>query len=273
MWPCFTEEEAMRYEFPDALSRGKWIMYQDEPYPESDKRFPTPSGKIEIASKALEKLGWDYLPQHREGGHTPISDPEDFKEHPIIMCTGRPVSSFHEMSHWWPWCDELEPDRYIQIHPQLAKVLGIEDGDYIKLESMRSELDGYAWVTEETDPRQVWVYCSTDEYQPFVPGITNRNVSWLIDDIISDPVYSQVEFKAQLVLVWKKGQDKKEALRKIHEFLKQFPDYPVDRKNELGAYTNKVAMKGAPTWDRKTKKVVWKGVAAEDGNILPFTDD
>jgi len=265
----------MKYEFPDAKIRGKYVMYQDEPYPESDppQRFPTPSGKIEIACQSLKDIGWDYLPQHHEGGHTPVSDPEDFKEHPVILCTGRPVSSFHEMGHWWPWCDELEPDRYIQIHPQLAEVLGIEDGNYVKLESMRSEIDGYAWVTEETDPRQVWVYCSTDEYQPFVPGITNRNVSWVIDDIITDPVYNQAEFKAQLVLVWKKGTDKKEALRKTHEFLKRFPEYPVDREKELGAYVNGVAMKGAPTWDKKTKKVVWNGKAAEDGNVLPFTDD
>lgn len=269
MWPAFTEEEAMKYEFPDAPTRGKYIMYQDEPYPESDKRFPTPSGKIEIASKALEKIGWDYLPQHREGGHTPASDPEDFKQHPIILTTGRPVSSFHEMGHWWPWTDELEPDRYIQVHPGLAEVLGIEDGDYVKLESMRSELDGYAWVTEEVDPREVWVYCSTDEYQPFVPGITNRNVSWLIDDIIKDPVYNQAELKCQLVLVWKKGKDKEESRKKIHQFLKQFPEYPITEK-ELGVYVNRVAIEGAPTWEKK--KVTWQGKPAKDGNVLPFSE-
>ncbi|MCZ7574635.1 MAG: molybdopterin-dependent oxidoreductase [Ardenticatenaceae bacterium] len=273
MWPAFSEEEAMGYEFPEANLRGKWIMYQDEPFPEDPlgRRFPTPSGKIEIASQALADLGWDYLPQHREGGHTPVSTPEDFGKHPIVLCTGRPVSSFHEMGHWWPWTDELEPDRYIQIHPRLAAVLGIKDGDYIKLESMVSELDGYAWVTQETDPRQVWVYCSTDEYQPFVPGITNRNVSWLVDDIVKDPVYGQAEFKAQLVLVWKKGSDKEEARRKIHEFLKQFPEYQVDTEKELGAYANNVARAGAPTWDPTTKKLMWQGEPAPDGNALPFS--
>ncbi|MDE3089993.1 MAG: molybdopterin-dependent oxidoreductase [Chloroflexota bacterium] len=274
MWPVFTEEEAMKYEFPDAPLRGKYIMYQEgEPYPEDPqgRRFPTPSGKIEIASNALAELGWDYLPRHIEGGHTPASNPEDFRQHPVILCTGRPVSSFHEMGHWWPWADELEPDRYVQIHPDLARVLGIGDGDYVKIESAISELDGYAWVTEEVDPREVWVYCSTDEYQPFTPGLTNRNVSWVIDDIVKDPVYGQPEFKAQLVLVWKKDTDKEEARRKIHEFLEQFPDYPIGDK-ELGAYVNKVAWSGAPQWDRHTKKVMWQGEAAEDGYALPFSE-
>jgi anaerobic selenocysteine-containing dehydrogenase len=260
----------MKREFQDAPIRGKYIMYQDEPYPGTDKRFPTPSGRIEIASRALELLGWDYLPRHREGYPSPVSAPEVFKEYPIILTTGRPVSSFHEMGHWWPWCDELEPDRYIQIHPKLAEVLGVEDGDYVKIESFRSELDGYAWVTEEVDPRMIWVYCSTDEYQPFVPGITNRNVNWLIDDIVKDPVYGQAQFKSQLVLIWKKGKSKEEARRKIHEFLKQFPPYP---KQELGNYTNKVALSGAPTWDKEKKKVTWGGKVAEDGNVLPFTSD
>lgn len=273
MWPAFTKEEAMRYEFPDATIRGKWIMYEDT-YPEDPqgRRFPTPSGKIEIASQALADLGWDYLSQHRESSHSPVSNPEDFEKHPLILCTGRPVSSFHEMSHWWPWSDELEPDRYIQVHPQLAQVLGINDGDYVKLESAVSELDGYAWVTEETDPRQVWSYCSTDEYQPFVPGITNRNVSWLVDDVVTDPVYNQAEFKSQLVLLWKRGGDKEEARRKIHEFLEQFPPYEVDTEKELGVYKNGVAWKGAPHWDAQAKKVMWQGEAAEDGNVLPFTE-
>ena len=105
-----------------------------------------------------------------------------------------------------------------------------------------------------------------------VPGITNRNVSWLIDDITKDPVYGQAEFKAQLVLVWKQGTDKEEARRKIHEFLKQFPAYQVDTEKELGVYANRVARAGAPAWDPAIKKVVWQGQPVADGNVMPFTD-
>ena len=270
MWPVFTEEEARSFETPDAKIRGKWIMYREgENYPESNKRFPTPSGKIEIASSTLRDLGWDYLPQHREGGHTPVSNPEEFKNYPLILCTGRIVSSFHEMGHWWPWCDELEPDRFIQIHPETARVLGIEDGDHVIVESERAELEGYAWVTEETDPRQVWICCSTDEYQPFVPGITNRNVSFLIDDLIKDPVYNQPEFKAQLVCVYKKGTDKAEAVKKAYELVTRLsPDYGVDTERELGAYVNRIAQKGQAKWDKRKKKLIYEGKEYETGNLI-----
>lgn len=283
MWPAHTKEEAMSFETPDAKVRGKWIMYKEgENYPGADKRFPTPSGKIEIASDALRDLGWDYLPQHREGGHTPVSAPKEHTNHPFVLCTGRIVSSFHEMGHWWPWTDELEPDRFVQIHPQAASVLGIEDGDLVIIDSQLAEVEGFAWVTEETDPRQIWIHCSTDEYQPFVPASTNRNVSFLIDDIVTDPVYNQVEFKAQLVMIYKKGSSRAEALRRAREFVSQFPEYAVDTKTlyhegqtmagELGHYINGVAQKNAPKWDAKKEKVIYNGKEYEPGYyVAPIT--
>ena len=273
MWPVFTEQDAMRFETPEAKLRGKWIMYQEgENYPGSDKRFPTPSGKLEIASSTLRDLGWDYVPQHREGGHTPVSNPKEFANYPVILCTGRIVSSFHEMGHWWPWCDELEPDRFIQVHPIMAQALGIADGDRVIVESERAEIEGFAWVTEETDPRQVWICCSTDEYQPFVPGLTNRNVSFLIDDIIKDPVYNQPEYKAQLVCVYKKGTDKARAVEIARNLVTELsPDYGVDTKTELGAYVNGVAEGGAPKFDKKKEKVVYEGKEIEPGNLIEFS--
>ncbi len=57
----------------------------------------------------------------------------------------------------------------------------------------------------------------------------------------------------------------------IHEFLKQFPDYQVDTEKELGVYANNVARDGSPSWDSATKKVMWQDEAAEEGNVLPFS--
>ncbi len=268
MWPAMTEKEAMTFETPDAKIRGKWIMYKDgENYPGSDKRFPTETGKIECASAPLEKLGWDRLPQHREGAHTAVSAPEEFKDYPLVLCTGRLVSSFHEMGHWWPWTDELEPEKFAQIHPRLASVLGIRDGDIVVLESKMAEIESFAWVTEEIDPREIWVPASTDEYQPFVPGITNRNVSYLIDDIVKDPVYNQPEFKAQLINIRKKGDDREKAIQMTHAIVDPMSDYPV-KDYEFGQYQDGVAQGGAPTWDKEAGKVMYEGQAYETGNLI-----
>ena len=42
--------------------------------------FPTPSGKVEIASEKLRKLGYDPLPVYHEPAETPVSQPELAKE-------------------------------------------------------------------------------------------------------------------------------------------------------------------------------------------------
>ena len=135
------------------------------------------------------------------------------------------------------------------------------------LESKRAEIESFAWVTEETDPREIWVPASTDEYQPFVPGITNRNVSYLIDDIVKDPVYNQPEFKAQLISIRKKGDDKEKAVKMIHSIVDPMSDYPV-KDYEFGQYQDGVAQGGAPTWDKEKGKVIYDGQEYETGNLI-----
>jgi anaerobic selenocysteine-containing dehydrogenase len=210
MWPAMTREEAMRFEEVTdpktgrkvkALIRGTWITYREDwTYPGTKKRFPTPSGKVELYSEILQDFGWDPLPVHREASETPVSTPELAKKYPIILCTGRIVSSFHHWGHWLPWTAELEPHRWINIHPELAKKLGVRDGETVVVENDRGKLEGPAWVTDMVDPRMVWIPESWDREQPFFPY---EDVNVLTDDVIKDPIYGQVQYKASLVKVSK----------------------------------------------------------------------
>ncbi|ODS35303.1 hypothetical protein BEH94_08790 [Candidatus Altiarchaeales archaeon WOR_SM1_SCG] len=228
MWPCYSRKEAVFDKKHNATVRGKWIMYEDEPYPESDppQRFPTPSGKIEMASDELKNLGWDSVPIHREPSETPIASPKLYKKYPLVLSTGRLVAHFHEMGHWWPWTSEVEPDRFIQIHPRVAKILGVEDGDIVVAENDRGPIEGPAWVSEMVDPREVWIPEGFDEVQPFHPY---ESVNVLIDDIIKDPVYNQPQYKCALIRVYKKGNDPDDAAGKVYNFIKkEFPEYDTD---------------------------------------------
>jgi len=51
-------------------------------------RFNTPSGKVELYSTKLEKLGYDPLPYFAEPGESPYSTPELAREYPLILTTG-----------------------------------------------------------------------------------------------------------------------------------------------------------------------------------------
>jgi anaerobic selenocysteine-containing dehydrogenase len=50
--------------------------------------FPTPTGKLELYSTALEGLGYDPLPYFVEPGESPASTPELAKEYPLVLTSG-----------------------------------------------------------------------------------------------------------------------------------------------------------------------------------------
>ncbi len=260
MWPAESKKE-VTFQDPEATIRGKWIMYQEgDNYPGSNQRFPTPSGKIELASPWLEKFGWDRVPRHREASETWIANPERAKKYPIQLNTCRMTSSFHEGGHWWPWADELVPDRYIQIHPELAGLLGIEDGDTVILENDRGAIDGPAWVTEMVPPWGSWVNFGFDRYQPFHPYET---VNVVIDDIIKDPVYGQIQWKSMAVRIHRKGDDGAKAAAKVDSYLRE--NYPNLFNGEgvlLGEYKNR-------NWDYE-ERTPWEDPYAQEiatGNL------
>ena len=243
MWPAMTKDEAMMYSDPEATIRGaQWIMYKEGVnYPGTNKRFPTPTGKVELYSEALEQMGWYPVPIHIEPNESPAARPDLWEKYPIIMSSGRLVAHFHEMGHWWPWMVELEPHRFINIHTELAKVLNIKEGDLIVAENDRGKIVGPAWVNEMVDPGEAWFPEAFDPYQPFYP-YESGNV--LVDDVIKDPYYTQAQYKCNLVRIYKLGDDPEEAVRKTKEFLKKigrdpksYPDPKTDESVHLGTYT------------------------------------
>jgi len=227
MWPAETKDEAMMYSDPEATIRGsQWIMYKEGVnYPGTDKRFPTPSGKVEIWSDALDQIGFYPLPIHVEASSTPISRPDVWEKYPLVMSTGRLVAHFHEMGHWWPWMVELEPHMFCNIHTETAKVLGIKDGDTVIVENDLGKVYCVAWVNEMVDEGSVWMPEGFDKYQPFYPY---QNVNELVDNTVKDPFYTQAQYKCNLVKVYRKGEDSDSAVEKTKEFLKLHKKTPAD---------------------------------------------
>jgi anaerobic selenocysteine-containing dehydrogenase len=103
--------------------------------------FPTPTGKFEFYSKKLEELGYDPLPQYCEPGESPISTPELFKKYPIVMTSGfRQPFYFLGQYRNIPWLRSFMEYPTCQIHPETAREYGIEDGDWIWIESPRGRI-------------------------------------------------------------------------------------------------------------------------------------
>jgi anaerobic selenocysteine-containing dehydrogenase len=120
------------------------------------KGFSTPSRKFELYSTLLERWGYDPLPQYREPPESPFSTPELFKEYPYILITGKRLPGFfHTENRQVPWLRELHREPTVEIHPDTAKKEGIDDGDWVFIESARGKVKQRAKYFAGLDPRIV----------------------------------------------------------------------------------------------------------------------
>jgi len=146
---------------PSGLS---WAQFRQMDYLKAEveyrkyekKGFATPTGKVELYSTVMEKLGYDPLPQYREIPESPVSRPEMSREYPYILVTGaRSPLFFHSEHRMIPWLREIQPDPIVEIHPQVAKKHGIKDGHWVFIESPRGRVKQRVKLTTGIDPRVV----------------------------------------------------------------------------------------------------------------------
>jgi anaerobic selenocysteine-containing dehydrogenase len=120
------------------------------------KGFSTPTRKFELYSTLLEGWGYDPLPQFREPLESPYSAPELHRQYPYILITGRRLPGFfHSENRQLPWMRELHRDPVVEIHPDTAAREGIQEGDWVILESPRGKVRQRAKLFAGIDPRVV----------------------------------------------------------------------------------------------------------------------
>ena len=117
--------------------------------------FSTPTKKFELYSTLLENWGYDPLPQYREAPESPVSTPELYNQYPYILITGaRSPGFFHTENRQVPWLRELHRDPMVEIHPETAKKEGINEGNWVVIESPRGKVRQRAKIFAGIDP---WV--------------------------------------------------------------------------------------------------------------------
>ncbi len=106
--------------------------------------FPTNTGKQEIWCTLIESYFPDNrwtLPTYKEPPESPIAQPDLAKDYPFILTTGRRIPVyFHSEHRQLPWCRELWPVPRVEVNPEDAAELGIEQGDWVWIESQRGRI-------------------------------------------------------------------------------------------------------------------------------------
>jgi len=152
-----------------------------------ERGFSTPTRKLELWSTILEKWGRDPLPKYVEVPESPYSTPEVAKQYPYIFNSGlRTPTYFHSAGLMIPWLREIRPDPTAEIHPETAKKHGIEDGQWMYIESPRGRIKQRAKLYDGIDPRIV-----TSEHGWWFPEIKDPGHGWKISNanILTDNAF------------------------------------------------------------------------------------
>jgi thiosulfate reductase / polysulfide reductase chain A len=175
-WPWKTHEEIMEYRAaPAGLSLGDMVQIAAlRPTPEYRKHekrgFATFTGKVELYSTVLEKLGYDPLPYYREPPESPLSTPEVARDYPYILITGgrggpQYHSEFHQLN---TGLRERHPFPIADINTETARKLEIKNDDWIYIETRRGKIKQMAHVTDGI-PGNV-INCHASWWNPERPG-------------------------------------------------------------------------------------------------------
>jgi anaerobic selenocysteine-containing dehydrogenase len=204
-----SEEFAVKKRFwsPPAVEKR---YEQIDPVTGKPKGFATPTGKVELYSTIFEKLGYDPLPNYTEPPETPVSQPELARKYPFILITGARFRPMHHSEHRQiRSLRKLYPYPTVEINPDTARQLGIGEGDWVVIETLRGKIKQKAKLTSRILPRMVesqhgWWFPEEIGEDPVLFGTFESNVNVLTPDSedFCDPATGAVTFGPLLCRIY-----------------------------------------------------------------------
>ncbi len=111
--------------------------------------FNTATGLCELYISVFDAVGLDPLPYYREPTEGPVSTPELMEEYPFILTTGRRTWEFFHTEHrQLPLMREFRPDPMVEMNPEDAADLGLEDGDWIWIQNVHGKCKQKLYINE-----------------------------------------------------------------------------------------------------------------------------
>ena len=123
---------------------------------------------------------FDDLPHNQKSA---VADPR----YPYVLTTFR-VTEHHvsgQMSRWSGWLNELQPELYLELSPELANELGVTHRGWVTVETPRAQIEARAMVTSRVRPFNVGGRVLHQVAIPFHFGYSGRAIGDIANDLLS----------------------------------------------------------------------------------------
>ncbi len=172
---------------PEGVSYGSFEFekYQHRP-------FPTQTGKYEFASKYLKERGYPEVPEYIP----PSFMTEDRSTFPFVLITGaRKSFYYHSRYRNIKRFRKAIPEAEIEIHPQDAQKLQIDDKERIRVISTQGSIEIRTKIVKSGD--------ILPGFLQVTHGWDDANINLLTDDNEVDPISGFPNMKAVMVRIEK----------------------------------------------------------------------
>jgi anaerobic selenocysteine-containing dehydrogenase len=174
--------------------------------------FATPTRKVEIYATRFARAGYAPLPVYQEPGGSPDRHPEGAQEYPLVLTFFRLVQFCDVQHRNLPRLRRQVPEPFLEIHPETAAAVGVQDGEWVILETATGRIRLRARFKDSLHPQLVatahgwWQGCQElglPGYDPFGPK--GANASLLVPNDVIDPISGSVPHRSQRCRVRKEG--------------------------------------------------------------------
>ncbi len=147
--------------------------------------FGTPSGKVELYSSTFEELGCDPLPRYKEPLWSPAGDSELAATFPLILITGsRFMPMYHSEQRQIESARKLYPDPLVYLHPDTARNLGLENGQWVNVVSPKDTIRMRLKTSTRIHPQMAdaqhgWWFPERNQALPELFGVFESNANLL----------------------------------------------------------------------------------------------
>jgi anaerobic selenocysteine-containing dehydrogenase len=147
--------------------------------------FRTPSGKVELYCERLKEMGYSPMPTWEELSRFrfELSD-----EYPLLMTNDKEAAYYLTGYKWVKGLRERTPQPLVRVHPETAEKAGLNEGEWIYIETHKGKIKQILTLDPSLDPRVI--SCAFGWWFPEEPEdlyqFRKSNINVLTD---SDPPY------------------------------------------------------------------------------------